>query len=119
MFNSVNFFKMEINTLVTHKKLKSLGIGCVSKIMSKKLKVNFGTEDVMTCDPKMLEVIDTSGCKTIKFSDFKAKTITNGFPNGEVCVIVGNELKNYVGIGWVTKRVVTHDDLKKYPRVVD
>ncbi len=110
---------MKTNTLVTHKKIKSLGIGCVSKILSKKVKVNFGTEDVVTCDPKMLELVDTSKCKTISFSEFKAKTITNGFPNGEVTMIVGNEIKQYVGIGWVTKRTVTHDDLNKYPRVVD
>lgn len=110
---------METNTLVTHKKFRSLGIGCVSKVMKKTLKVNFGTEDTVNCNPKMLEVVDISGCKTIKFSEFKAKTITNGFPNGEVRAIVGNELKEYVGIGWVTKRVVTHDDLKKYPRVVE
>ena len=109
---------METNTLVTHKKIKSLGIGCVSKVMKKSLKVNFGTEDVVNCNPKMLELIDTSGCKTMSFSEFKRKTITNGFPNGEVRAIVGNELREYVGIGWVTKRVVTYDDLKKYPRVI-
>src|SRR3989337_2352990 len=101
---------MKTNTLVTHKKLHSLGIGCVSKVMKKSLKVNFGTEDVVSCNPKILEVVDTSGCKTIKLSEFKSKTITNSFPSGEVCVIVGNELREYVGIGWVTKRVVTHDD---------
>jgi hypothetical protein len=80
--------------------------------------VNFGTEDVMTCNVKALHEVDVSGCKTMKFSDFKAKSITNSFKNGLVRAIVGNELKEYVGIGWVTIRAVTHDDLTKYPRVI-
>jgi hypothetical protein len=32
--------------------------------------------------------------------------------------IVGNELKEFVGIGWITIRVATEDDLKQYPRVI-
>jgi len=31
---------------------------------------------------------------------------------------VGNELKHYVGIGWVTEKVITYNDLKLYPRVI-
>lgn len=106
-----------INSLVKHKKLKSLGIGCISKELKSSYKVNFGTTDVMTCKKDMVEIIDTSFCKTINFDDFKRMTICNSpyIPN---YVIIGNELKQYVGIGWVFQRVVTEDDLKKYPRVV-
>lgn len=108
--------EMKTNTLVTHKKLSSLGIGCVAKIMSKKVKVNFGKDDVMTCDPKQLNVIDTSKCKTVDFNKFKRRALNDkGTLN---YAIVGNELKHYVGIGWVTQRVVTYEDLKKYPRVI-
>lgn len=109
---------METNTLVTHKKRSSLGIGCISKVMKNSLKVNFGTQDTVTCNPTMLNVIDTSDCKTMSFAEFNSKSITNGFKSGNVRVIIGNELKEYVGIGWITIRVVTYDDLKKYERVI-
>ncbi len=105
-----------VNTLVTHKKLKSLGIGCISKELSKSYKVNFGTSDVLTCKKDAVIVVDTSKCNTITYHEFKSRiineksTLTNA--------IVGNELLEYVGIGWITKRVVTLDDLKKYPRVI-
>jgi len=110
---------METNTLVRHKKLKSLGIGCVSKIMSKSLKVNFGTEDVMNCKAEMLVPVDVSKSKTITFSEFQRKTATNSWSSGKVQVIIGNEVKEYVGIGWISVRVVTDDDLRKYPRIVE
>lgn len=106
-----------INTLVKHKKLKSLGIGCISKELKSSYKVNFGSDDVMTCKKDMVEVIDTSCCKTIKFDDFKRMTICNS-PDIPNYVIIGNELKQYIGIGWTSQRVVTENDLKIYPRLV-
>lgn len=108
---------MKTNTLVTHKKLKTLGIGCVSKIINpNKVKVNFGTEDTMTCSVKSLNEIDTSKCKTVSLQKFRNRMLDDkGNLNR---VIVGNELKEYVGIGWVTLRAVTHGDLQKYPRVI-
>lgn len=107
---------MEINTLVRHKKIKSLGIGCVSKVLKSSVKVNFGTEDVMTCKPKMLTAIDTSNCKTVTFREFQRR-ILNDQSTLNRC-IVGNELKEYVGIGWITLNVITEADLQKYPRVI-
>lgn len=110
---------MKTNTLVTHKKLSSLGIGCVSKIMSKKVKVNFGTDDVMTCDPKQLNIIDTTKCKTVSFNDYRNRIMMADKKTKNMdYAIVGNELKNFVGIGWATIRVVTEGDLKKFPRVI-
>jgi len=108
---------MEINTLVIHKKLKKIGIGCVSKILPKSaVRVNFGTDGVKICNVGQLELIDVSNCKTVNFSEYTTRIIKdNGTLND---VIVGNELKHYVGIGWLTTRVVTIDDLKKYPRVI-
>lgn len=109
---------MDTNTLVRHKKLKTLGIGCVAKVLSKSLKVNFGTEDVMTCKPEMLEPVDVSKSKTMTFSEFQRKNIADSWQGGQVRVIIGNELKEYVGIGWITQGVVTENDLEKYPRIV-
>lgn len=109
---------MKTNTLVTHNKLKTLGIGCVSKVMGSKLKVNFGTEDVLTCSKTAVREIDTSKSKTISFSEFQAKSMNNSFKENSVIMIIGNEVKEYVGIGWITLRTVTMDDLTKYKRVV-
>lgn len=109
---------MEINTLVRHKKLRSLGIGCVSKVLSKSLKVNFGTDDCISIKESQLEPVDVSKCKTMTFQDFRTKTICNSFKGGQIRVIIGNEIKEYVGIGWVSQGIVTESDLTKYPRVI-
>lgn len=107
---------METNTLVRHKKLHSLGIGCVSKILSKTVKVNFGTDDVKTCNVEQLVAIDISECKTISLHEYKSRILKDN-STLDMC-IVGNELRRFVGIGWTVDRVVTYDDLDKYPRVV-
>jgi hypothetical protein len=107
---------MEVNTLVRHKKLKSLGIGCVSKVLKKSVRVNFGLDDTMTCKLLALEVIDDKDFPTINYSAFRNRILSTGGINN---CIVGNELKEFVGIGWITLRVVTIEDLKKYPRVID
>lgn len=109
---------MTVNDLVRHKKLSTLGIGCVSKVLKTSLKVNFGTEDVMTVKPSMLVPVDTSQCKTIKFDDLKRLSISNSAKLPPY-VIIGNELKHWVGIGWVSHGVVTEAQLKEYPRVID
>lgn len=106
-----------VNTLVKHKKLKTLGIGCIAKELKTSYRVNFGLDDVMTCKKDMVEVIDTSACKTITFNQYRNTIL--GVDSGVDKCIVGNELRHYVGIGWVTVRVITEDDLKKYPRVID
>lgn len=106
---------MQTNTLVFHKRNKTLGIGCISTVLTKSVKVNFGTHDVKTCNQSMLEIIDTTKCKTVTFNEYKTRVLKD---NGANDVIVGNELQKFVGIGWVTTRVVTLNDLKKYPRVI-
>lgn len=105
-----------INTLVKHKKIKNLGIGCISKELKNSYKVNFGLQDVLTCKKDSLEVVDTSKCKNVSFQEFKNRILSDG--SNLNYAIVGNELMNYVGIGWITLRVVTEDDLTKYTRVV-
>lgn len=106
---------MQTNTLVFHKRNKTLGIGCISKVLTKSVKVNFGTRDVKTCNKSMLEIVDTTKCKTVTFNEYRTRVLKD---NGVNDVIVGNELQKFVGIGWVTTRVVTLDDLKKHPRVI-
>lgn len=108
---------MEVNTLVLHKKKTNLGIGCISKVMKSSYRVNFGTDDVMTCKAESLNEIDTSHCKTIEWGTVRALSIANS-KNLPQFLIIGNELKHWVGIGWVTHRVITLEDLKKYARVV-
>ena len=105
-----------INTLVKHKKLKSLGIGCISKELKSSYRINFGVTDVMTCKKDMIKIVDTSNCKTISFLEFRNRILSDN-SKLDYC-IVGNELKHYVGIGWLTRRVINENDLKTYPRVV-
>ena len=104
-----------INTLVTHKK-KNLGIGCISKEHKNNVTVNFGLYDTQKCKLADLNIVDLSECKTVSFSEFKNRILRDKSTLNDA--IVGNEKKHYVGIGWVTDRVVTFDDLKKYPRVI-
>lgn len=106
---------METNTLVKHKKL-NLGIGCISKVLSKSVRVNFGLEDTKTCKPEQLVLIDVSNCKTVTLREFQSRILNDKSTLNDV--IIGNEVKLYVGIGWTTQRVVTLEDLKKLPRVI-
>ena len=108
---------MEINTLVRHNKLKSLGIGCVSKLLSGKAKINFVLYDTMTCSLSSLIEISIKDCKTMSFDELKKLTISNSedIPS---YVIVGNELCEYVGIGWVSVKVIEESDLKEYIRII-
>ena len=105
-----------INTLVTHSKYKTLGIGCISKELKSSYRVNFGLDDTMTVKKDKVRVVDTSKCKTVTLSEY-AQRILNDKSTLNYCII-GNELRQYVGIGWITLRVVTYDDLTKYPRVI-
>lgn len=108
---------MEANTLVTSTKAAFEGIGCVAKKLKASVQVNHGTSAVITCKPEHLLPVDVSGCKTITFSELQILSATNS-KNLPGHVIIGNEVKQWVGIGWVSVGVVTADDLKKYPRVI-
>jgi len=107
---------METNTLVTIKNKPDFGICCISKIFAKHYNVNIGTSDVEKIVKDNCLLIDTKHCKTVTFNQFKNRILSdNSVLN---YVIVGNELKHYVGIGWVTERTIDYEDLKKYPRVI-
>jgi hypothetical protein len=104
-----------INTLVLHKK-RDLGIGCIAKEMKDSYKVNFGLVDSFSVKKYLVTVIDTSNCKTITAAQYRNRILDD---NSTInYAIVGNELRHYVGIGWITHRVIELSDLEKYPRVV-
>jgi hypothetical protein len=113
--------QLQVNTLVTHKTKGFQGIGCIAKvkgIKSPKYVVNTGLEGFMTVSATSLVEVDTKGCKTMSFSEFQSKSISNSFKKDEGTLIIGNVVKEYVGIGWIDIRVATEEDLKNLKRVV-
>lgn len=104
----------KINDLVTHSKRSELGIGVVTKILQKKVEVHF--KDWNKFNPSDLQKIDVSKVKTITFSEFQRQSMLNTVKDDEM--IVGNNVRRYVGIGWTEGRQITLDDLKKYKRVI-
>jgi len=104
-----------INTLVLHKS-KDLGIGCISKELKNSYRVNFGLNDCKTVKKDMVTVIDTSKCKTVTLKEYSSRIMNCDETLNYV--IVGNELRHFVRIGWITTRVIEISDLKKYRRVV-
>ncbi len=94
-------------------------IGVISRILKTRIEVRFSSECFMKFRPEQIHIVPTDHCETIPFSEFKRKSITNSF-SGEARVIVSNEIKHYVGIGWVIEKFVENEsDLLKYPRLVD
>jgi len=108
---------MKVNDLVYHKHRRLRGIGCISKVLKTKVKVNFGLDGEFTYNPSDLVLIDTSKTKTISFEDFKRMSFINSKKLPEY-VIVGNEVRKWIGISWVATRVVKEEDLKTLKRVV-
>ncbi len=104
-----------VNALVLHKKHLSWGIGCISKELSKSYRVNFGLDSVKTCAKDAVTVIDTSECKTITLQEYSSRILSDKSTLSHC--IVGNEVRHFVGIGWITIKVVSLEDLNKYPRV--
>jgi hypothetical protein len=108
---------MEINTLVRHKKGKFNGIGCISKVNHKTVKVNVGKRDVTNYKKDDIEVVDVSDCKTITFFDLRRMMLCNSKDMPDL-FIIGNMVNQYMGIGAIQVRVVTESDLATYPRVI-
>lgn len=105
-----------INELVIHTKHPEWGIGCIAKQLQKRVKVNFGRDDVQTCNISDLQIVDTHMCETVPFRTFQMRIMSDKSTLNKV--IVGNEVMEYVGIGWTSQGVVTMKDLTKYPRVI-
>lgn len=105
---------IQVNTLVRHPKHK--GIGCVSKLHGKKVAVNFGLLRSYKVNPAELMEVDVSQSPTVALSMYQSRIMMEKSNLNDV--ILGNEVRHYVGIGWITQRVCTEEDLKKIPRVV-
>jgi hypothetical protein len=106
---------MKCNTLVIHKKLP-LGIGCVVKVFKSSVNVNFGESDVVKVKTSLLDVVDVSMCDTVDWSEIRKKVLLH--QDDIPLLIIGNEVKEWVGFGFVTKNVVTNEDLSKYKRII-
>ena len=110
---------MVVNTLVKHKTL-SMGIGCIAKVYKKHYTVNWGLDSNSKVLQKDVELIDTSLCPTIKFSKYRNRILMSDPDTKNLDeVILGNVVQHFVGIGWIDRSVVTEEDLKKIPRVVE
>lgn len=109
---------MQVNDLVIITTARGLGIGCIAKKLSKKMRVNVGLNDVLDVAPSKLQLLDTSKCKTVTFDKYRRRIMNVGMQNFNHA-IVGNVLQEFVGIGWIDLRVITEEDLMKYPRVID
>ena len=96
---------MQLGSLIKH---EQYGIGQVLKVLTKAVKAKFGlnNEYIVTIQPKDLVELDTNGVKRMTY--FEATKYTDD-------IIVGNLIKNYVGIGWITIRIVNENDLLKFP----
>jgi hypothetical protein len=75
--------------------------------------VNFGLDGVMTCRKDSLEVLDTSKCATVPFEAYRTRILKDK-SEFNYCII-GNEVRHFVGIGWIIEKVVDENDLTKYP----
>lgn len=113
---------MDINSLVTHKHLKSLGIGVVSQKLKNAIRVRFGEYDMRKFKPSELQALDVSKCQIVVLSKFQNKmfSVVQEEKSAEhKYVIIGNQLKQFTDSGWRTIRTITEDDLGKYRIVLD
>lgn len=107
---------MEINSLVTHKHLNSLGIGVVAENLKNAIRVKFGENDVRKFKPAELKSLDLSKCPTVMTSEFERENFRNSVKNEYM--IRGNHVEQFTDLGWIYIRIVQEEDLKKYRRVV-
>lgn len=103
--------------LVYHKDLQGmLGIGVIIQARRRSALVKFGL-DTSPFPNSDLDLIDTSHTKTIPLWELKKQTALGkpAYPK----IIIGNQLHEYVGIGYIAIKIINEDDLHMYPRVID
>jgi hypothetical protein len=110
-----NTWIMKVNTLVRKSGMNRIGVIC--RVLKRSVEVRWDQEHFEKVKPESLERVNVAGCRTISFTDFKRQTMLNTVKENRV--ILGNELKEYVGIGWLTNRLINEEDLLSFPRVVD
>lgn len=108
---------MDVNSLVTHKHLKSLGIGVVSQNLKNAIRVRFGENDLRKFKPEELRTIDISKCHVVSLSQFQHEIFRKA--NKNEYMIVGNHLKQFTELGWIYIREIKEEDLQKYKIVLD
>ena len=102
----------DVNKLCYYKK----DICAIAKETKTHYFVNIGTSLQKKVAKSKVIFIDTSNCQEMKYSELKRLMLGNKL---EEKVIIGNELKKFVGIGLITERVIKEADLKTYKRIVD
>jgi hypothetical protein len=102
---------------------KDGSIGVITRVLKQKIEVKFSSTRIYKFNPEQIEIVDVSACETIPFLEMKKSSVTGKAPeiNGVVHnkVILGNEVSEFVGIGWVLYTYVTKESLSIYARVVD
>jgi hypothetical protein len=92
-------------------------IGVITRVLKTKVEVRFKDDTFIKFRPEQIEIVDTHHCETIPYSRYRNRIIDEKDTLDKA--ILGNELKQFVGIGWVTVEWVTERLLGMYPRVVD
>lgn len=119
-------FEMKINQLVKVKVLirpaktdylMNGKIGVITRVSKARVEVRFKDDTFIQFRPEQIEIVDTHHCETVPYSRYRKRIIDEKDTLDRV--ILGNELKAFVGIGWVTEDWVTERLLGMYPRVVD
>jgi len=87
-------------------------IGVICRVLKRCVEVRLNSKTFIKFQPEQLEIINTTFCKTVSFSE------TQSLEPQHSVIIFGNELREYVGIGWATMGIINLQDLEKYPRVV-
>lgn len=106
---------MKTNTLVKKPGREEIGVVC--RILKKTVEVRWNEMLFEKIRPEKLCICECQGREFIGFTDFKRQTFTNTVEKTRV--ILGNELKEWTGIGWVKLRLISEKDLSSYPRIVE
>lgn len=108
------------NQLVRHSVLTLNGIGVVVKVLKRSILVKWKGGDYSNAQGHMLRAVELPpGVRKIPYPVFKKWTETGVVPDDCATVILGNEVRQWVGIGWVDIGLVQEDDLGKYPIITD
>ena len=107
---------MKVNQLVN---VTGYNIGVISRVLKKSVEVRFDENTYIKVKPERIRYVDDSATTTIPWSEFIRKSLTHEWDSYKGKIILGNEVKEWVGFGWVTRRIVNDTDLIYWPRVVE
>lgn len=108
------------NQLVRHAVLTLNGIGVVIRPVKRGIKVKWADGIVSDVPSHFLRVVDIpKDAKTVRLQDVQAWTAAGKVPEGFDILVFGNEVKMWVGTGWVTIEAAEEKDLGLFPIVTD